>query len=179
MINKYYKLLEGKFTPEEIAHNFILSANITASEKVAANNTLKQILDERRALSSPEFKLKATLLQLRYKIEAYLSDSRYDKRKTFGYFLKLYLDCLFIKQNEFAAAINIKPTEISQYINNHRIPPQYILIRFELHSHGIVPATTWYKLLEKVNLHELGTNKSLRTVERKFIKREAELITVQ
>jgi hypothetical protein len=178
MTNKQYELLKEKYSLDELADNIMIPKQITPKQKAEANTTLQQVLDKRRANLSPEYKLKAALLQLRFKIEDYLNDNKYDKRKTFGYFLKLYIDGLQIKRNEFAAAINIKPTELSLYINNHRIPPQYILIRLELHSHGLIPATNWYKLLEKVNLHELSTNKSLRTEERKYIKQEAQLVAM-
>ena len=125
---------------------------------------------------NPEYHLKGTLLQLRFQIEDYLNDLHFDKRKTFGYFLKSYIDSLKKKRNEFADEINIKPTELSQYINNHRKPPQNIMIRLELHSYNMIPAADWYRLLEKENLHELSTNKLLRRDQKKFIKRKAQLI---
>ena len=79
-------------------------------------------------------------------------------------------------ENEFAHEINIKPTVLSQYINSHRNPPQDIIIRLELHSRNNIPAATWYRLLEKENIHDLNTNLELRTKQKKYISKKALLV---
>ena len=101
---------------------------------------------------------------------------RFNKNKTFGFFLKLYISRLNIRMNEFAREINIRSTVLSQYINNHRIPPREIMVRFELHSHKNIPATTWYRLVEKENIHELSTNSVLRSKQKRHINKKASLV---
>ena len=175
MTKQQYNALAERYSPEELANSFVFPAHLTKKQKEEADIALSEVLKQRRAEMSREYQLKGTLLQLRFQIEDYLNDLHYDKRKTFGYFLKSYIDGLKKRQNEFADEINVKPTELSQYINNHRRPPQNIIIRLELHSRNMIPATDWYRLLEKETLHELGTNKILRREEKKFIKKEAQM----
>jgi hypothetical protein len=173
IMTKQYSMLAEKYSPEELADSFVFPSQLTKKQKKEADNALSEILKQRRTAMSPEYQLKGILLQLRFQILDYLNDIHFDKHKTFGYFLKLYIDGLKKRRNEFAHEINIKPTELSQYINNHRKPPTNIMVRLELHSHNMIPATDWYRLLEKENLHELSTNKLLRQEEKKFIKRVA------
>ena len=84
--------------------------------------------------------------------------------------MKSYITILDKKSNEFADEIDIKPAELSQYINNHRTPPQPVMIRLELHSKNIIPAVHWYRLAECRKLHELMSDKTLRKEQRKFVK---------
>ncbi len=175
MTKQEYKVLAEKYSPEELADSFVFPAQLTKKQKAEADIALSEVLKRRRSEMSPEYRLKGTLLQLRFQIEDYLNDFHYDKRKTFGYFLKSYIGGLKKRRNEFAYEINIKPTELSQYINNHRRPPQNIMIRLELHSRNMIPATDWYRLLEKENLHKLSTNKLLRKEEKKFVRQSAQL----
>jgi len=175
MTKQPYNTLAEKYSPEELAESFVFDAGLTKKQKNEADTALSEVLKKRRDAMNREDHLKGTLLQLRFQIEDYLNDLHFDKRKTFGYFLKSYIDGINKKQKEFAYEIDIKPTELSQYINNHRKPPQNIMVRLELHSHNMIPATDWYRLLEKENIHALRTNKDLRRAERKFIKRDARL----
>lgn len=173
MTKQQYNTLVEKYSPDELAGGFVFDVKLTKKQKAEADSTLSELLKKRRASINDEDMLKGALLQLRFQIEDYLNDLRFDKRKTFGYFLRSYIDGIRKRQKDFAYEINIKPAELSQYINNHRKPPQNIIIRLELHSRNIIPAADWYRLLEKENIHELSTNKELRREERKFIKRDA------
>ena len=175
MTKQEYDVLSQKHTAEELADAFVFPVTMSKKQKKETDIVLKEALKQRRAIISPEDQLKGTLLQLRFQIEDYLNDIHYDKRKTFGYFLKSYIDGLKIRRNEFAHEINIKPTELSQYINDHRKPPQNIIIRLELHSNNMIPATDWYRLLEKETIHDLRTNKILRRDEKKFVIKHVQL----
>ena len=165
-------IMAEKYSVEELAEGFIFPVKISKKQQTEADAELNTILNTRRVSMSSEHLLKSSLLQLRYQIEDYLNDMHFDKRKTFGYFLKAYIGGINKKQKDFAHEIAIKPAELSQYINNHRKPPQNIMVRLELHSHNIIPAADWYRLLEKENIHELSSNKQLRREEKKFIKRD-------
>jgi plasmid maintenance system antidote protein VapI len=170
----YNGLLE-KHGAAELANNFVFPVKLSKKEQVQADKELKTVLQESRASISKEDMLRLNLLQLRFQIEDYVNNKHFDKHKTFGHFLKIYITGLNKKRNEFAKEIHIKPTELSQYINNHRIPPKNVMIRLELHSHMIIPATDWYRLLEKETLHELGNNRTLRAEQRQFVTRVADL----
>ena len=81
----------------------------------------------------------------------------------------MYVELLNKKRKEFAEEISIDETLLSQLINNHRQPPDYIAIRLELHSDNIIPATHWIRLVDKQRLHEITTDKELRKKEKKFV----------
>jgi len=49
------------------------------------------------------------------------------------------------------------------------MPPDYIAIRLEIHSSNKIPATYWFKLVEKERLHHIETNKALRKKEKPFV----------
>ena len=50
----------------------------------------------------------------------------------------------------------------------HRLPPDYIAIRLELHSNQRIP-THWLRLVEKQRLHEVENDKELRKREKPFV----------
>ncbi|CAN5547745.1 hypothetical protein BH10BAC3_BH10BAC3_42160 [soil metagenome] len=174
MTKKEYNTLLGQHGAAELANNFVFPVRVSGKQKNESGSELKKVLATRRSEMSDKDKLEATLLQLRYQMEEYLNDTRFDKNKTFGFFLKNYIAGLRLKRNEFANEINIKPTELSQYINNHRTPPKNIIVRLELHSGNTIPAVNWYRLCEKKILHELSSNKALRNSQKKYVKKVAE-----
>lgn len=111
-----------------------------------------------------------SMLQLKFRLEEYIDNREFDDKLTFGYFLKEYLQLIHKKRNEFAAEIDIHETLLSQLINNHRAPSESVIIRLELHSNNAIPATYWYRLVEKQKEHFIGTNKELRKMEKRFVK---------
>ncbi len=176
MDKKQKKVVKEAINEQELAANYVFPVKLGHKEKQEADDELMNELSKRRNVKTPEDRLKAILLQFRFQIEAYVNSDDFDKTKTFGHFLKQYIQGLNKKQTDFANEIAIKPAELSQYINNHRTPPQNIIIRLELHSRNVIPAVDWYQLVEKEKLHDLNTNSVLRTRERKFVKKTAELV---
>ena len=65
---------------------------------------------------------------------------------------------------------DVKPAVLSQYINNHRRPKDEFVIRLELHSNGMIPAISWFKLIQKDKEHEIMTNQALRREESKHVR---------
>jgi hypothetical protein len=49
------------------------------------------------------------------------------------------------------------------------MPPDYVVIRLEIHSNNSIPATYWFKLVEKQREYELRTDRKLRKKENKFV----------
>jgi plasmid maintenance system antidote protein VapI len=170
MIKRNDSAVIKKYGARETAEKLVFPVELNAKAQERANIELRAALALRRAGMSAEEKLEAKILQLSFQIEDYVKDNQFDKRKTFGYFLKSYILKLNRKQSEFASDIHIKPAQLSQYINNHRTPTQDVIIRLELHCHNIISAVDWYKLLEKQKLHELKTDRSLRNAQRKYVK---------
>ena len=165
-----------QYTAAQLAEHLVFPARLSKKQKKEADEVLLTALQKRRAAAHTQDKLKAVLLQLRFRMESYINEEQYDKSKTFGYFLKQYIHELNKRQTDFADEINITPAELSQYINNHRTPPENIIIRLELHSRNVIPATDWYRLVEKKNLHDLNANATLRKSQKPFVKKQAELV---
>ena len=175
MTKKEYSTVLHEHGLKELARNLVFPVKHSTKEKRESDVELNKILSNRRAAMTKEDELQATLLQVRFKIEDYLNDPKFDENKTFGSFLKSYIESLNKRRNEFAREVNIKPTVLSQYINSHRDPTQIFLIRLELHSHKNIPAASWYRLLEKENIHDLNTNAALRIKQQKYIIKKASL----
>jgi len=173
---KRYEALLDEHGAKELSESFVFPVVIDDQENGATNEALRDELGQRRAAMGAGEELKFTLLQLRFQIEDYIKEEGFDEHKTFGYFLKAYIDCLNKKRKDFAHEINITASELSQYVNDTRTPPLHIMVRLELHSRETIPAEDWYQLVEKENLHELKANRTLRTEQKKFVLKEAELV---
>jgi len=168
-MTKQEQKITDLYSPEDLAENFVFPNALTARQKKDADESLRTELRQRRMAQTADFKVSGALLQLRYQIEDYVNDVNFDKRKSFGHFLKMYVDCFNKRHVEFAKEINVKPAELSQYINDHRKPPQHIMVRLELHSSNMIPAVDWYRLSEKATIHKLSTDKVMRRAEMKFV----------
>lgn len=170
MNKKEFEVLLKQYGAEELGGNLVFPKTKTVTTDKKTRNILLEELEKRRSAISPDDQLNAQIMQLRFQIEDYLKENRFNRKKTFGYFLKSYITILDKKSNEFADEIDIKPTELSQYINNHRTPPQPVMIRLELHSNNIIPAVHWYRLAESRKLHALMSDKTLRKEQKKYVK---------
>jgi len=113
--------------------------------------------------------LLADLLQLKFQMEDYVNREEFTIQKNFGHFLKEYFRLSRKKRNEFAVEIGIHETLLSQLINNRRVPGENILIRLELHSNNSIPASYWYRLVQKEKEHFIKTNQDFRKSEKKFV----------
>jgi plasmid maintenance system antidote protein VapI len=173
MTKKEFQKLLDKYGPEELAESFVFPHGLSPAEKKRSDAEMLKILAERRAAMTPGEKLEMNLLRLRLQVDKYLATGKFDEEKTFGKILGQYIVTLGKARGVFAKEINVTPSELSQYINGHRKPPQNILVRLELHSNNNITAEHWYRLLQLESLHLLGANKALRTRQRRFVKTKA------
>ena len=164
-----YKKLLKHHTPEELAEAFVFPVKLTAKQKKEAAEHLTEARKKSKAAMSDETKFGLRLFHIKFRIEDYLAQDTFDPEITFGSFLKKYVELLEKKRKEFAEEISIDETMLSQLINNHRQPPDYIAIRLEIHSNNIIPAAYWIRLVDKQRLHEITTDKELRKKEKKFV----------
>lgn len=162
-----------KHTPEELAEAIVYPVSLTSEQKKEAAKQLAAARKKTQEELTESDKLKLQLLQFKFQLEDYIESKNYDLGKHFGYFLKLYIDILELKRKAFAEDISIAETMLSQLINMHRTPPDYISIRLELHSNNIIPADYWFKLVEKQKEYQIKTDQKLRKRERKFVHRTA------
>jgi hypothetical protein len=161
--------LNEKYTDKELAESFVFRDDLSPEEKKQSDADLREIRNKLRSKVTPKQMLLSRLLQLKYQIEDYLKNPNYDAERSFGFFLRSYLDTLGKKHKEFASDISINETELSQILNQHRNPSEKIIIRLEIHSNKIIPAITWFRLLEKQRGYEILTNNSLRIRERDHV----------
>jgi plasmid maintenance system antidote protein VapI len=167
---RLYKKLLKEHGPEELANCFVFPVELTLKQQKEAAEQLAAARKKSQAEMTEETRNSLRLYHLRFRIEDYLDVQKvYNPEFTFGFFLKRYVELLEKKRKDFADEISIDETLLSQLINNHRLPPDYITIRLEIHSDNIIPATYWIRLIEKQRLHEISTNEDLRNKERKFV----------
>ncbi len=163
------------YTREELAEAVVFPITLTAKEKKEAAEQLKAARVKTQQEMTASDRVTIQLLQLKFQIEDYIDSKEYDPKRHFGYFLKRYIDILQIKRKVFAKDISVDETMLSQLINMHRTPPDYIAIRLELHSNNIIPAHYWLRLVEKEKQFKIATDKTLRKKQRKFVHQFAVL----
>ena len=174
--NKRYELTDfSKLSSEELAEAFVFPSKkaVTVKEKKEEEDfwTERRRQFENRG---PQQQVYDKLLQLKFQLENYTGSNQYKAGLNFGYFLNEYVTRLNKPDKEFAADIDVKPAVLSQYINNHRKPPETFVIRLELHSNGLIPALAWFKLLQKDKEHQIMADTSIRDEESKHIKNRLE-----
>lgn len=158
-----------KHTPGEQAEAYVYPVTLTPAQKKEADKQLKAARAKVQSEMTAEDKLTSDILQLRFRLEDYLNNEKFDPRLKFSHFLKAYVQLLNKKRKVFAREINIDETELSQLINDHRHPSENIIIRLELHSNKVIPAIAWYKLIEREKEHYIITNKTIRKQEEKHV----------
>ena len=164
----------NELTPEELVECFVFPVKLTAKQKKEADQQLKEARERNRVEFSEKGLIRSDLLQLRFQIEHYLKQDDFDPKLTFSHFLKEYVNIFSKKRKDFAAEIGIDESLLSQFINTHRMPPDYITIRLELHSNNLIPAEYWYRLVEKEREHHIKTDKALRIKEMKHVVRNGQ-----
>lgn len=174
--NSKYKLTNFEtLSNEEMAEAFIFPSKKPSTIKEKQEE--EEFWQERReqfASRTPELKVYDKLLQLKFQLEDYISSNQYHAGLNFSYFLNEYVNRQDKQDKEFAAEIDVKPAVFSQYLNNHRKPTEKFVIRLELHSNCMIPASSWFKLLQKDKEHEMMANTLIRTEESKHIKNKLE-----
>jgi hypothetical protein len=165
-----YKKLLQEYTPKELAEAFVFPVKLSPKKQREADQQLAEALKKSREKMTKEDRLAGSLMGLKFRMEDYFKSDGSNGEYSFGYFLKLYIDLLERKRREFAAEIGIDETLLSQFINRHRLPPDYIPIRLELHSNKSIPAEYWLKIIEKDREKEMLSNKAaMMKKERRFV----------
>jgi hypothetical protein len=165
-----YKKLSQEFTPKELAESFIFPVKLSDKQKKLADRQLAEAMKKSRENLTDDERLTGRLLGLRFRMTDYFTSDKPKEEYSFSHFLKLYIELLERKRREFAAEIGIDETLLSQFINRHRTPPDYIPIRLELHSDNWIPAEYWFKIIEKDREREMLSNKAtMMKKERRFV----------
>jgi len=162
----------SKYTPEDLAEAIAFPVSLSKMQKKTAAKQLAEARRKTQKDMSEVERMSLSILQLKFQLEDYIQNKMFDADKTFGSFLKQYVESLNIKRKQFAEDISIDEALLSQFINEHRMPPDYIAIRLEIHSNNSIPANYWFKLVEKQREHELNNDKEIRKKEKRFVHRK-------
>jgi plasmid maintenance system antidote protein VapI len=163
----FNRKLNGKVTQAELGGDVFIGVELSPAEKKEAARQLA----EYRASTKLTDKVGDSLIQhhIRARIDSYLATEKYDPAMSFGYFLKEYIDNLETKRKDFAEQIGIDESLLSQLINGHRMPPDYLLIRLEIQTNKKISAWHWYKLVAMEKEHYIKTDKEIRNKQRKYV----------
>ncbi|MBN8719191.1 MAG: hypothetical protein J0H85_07085 [Sediminibacterium magnilacihabitans] len=162
-------------TDKQIAESFVLPVKLSIRQQAEASAQLATARAKSLEQAKPVDKLLARILQLRFQLEDYLKSESYQPTRTFGHFLKEYQQLGGKKRKEFAYEINIHETLLSQLISDRREPGEQIFIRLELHSNKTIPASYWFRLVEKKKAYQLQHDSKIRQREKKNVKKSLAL----
>ncbi|SKA14911.1 hypothetical protein [Sediminibacterium ginsengisoli] len=121
-------------------------------ERESDSVALMQARLERMKAIPREQIIRAKLLQLKLKMEAYLKEPVYDNNNHFTDFLEMYIDAIYPQRSKFAEDINVTPVFLSQIINNHREPKEEFILKLMIHSEKMFKNVcefhkkTWYQV---------------------------------
>lgn len=105
--------------------------------------------------------IRAKLLQLKLRMEAYIQAPTDEKEHCFTDFLATYIDTLYPKRSNFASDIDVTPVRLSQVLNNHREPQDEFMRRLMIHSEKIFEDVcsfqkrTWYEVYYREKISEI------------------------
>ena len=108
----------------------------------------------------PHEVIKAKLLQLKLKMEEFLSKPLEKESNYFTDFLTNYIDTIYDKRNKFAEDIGISAVKLSQVLNNHREPQDEFMLRLMVHSEKVYENIcpfgneNWYKIYFHEKVYE-------------------------
>ncbi|KIC92292.1 hypothetical protein [Flavihumibacter sp. ZG627] len=170
---KNKKINSIQHSEQELAEAIVFPVSLTVAQKKESAALLATAREKSQQEMSSSDRQALQILHLKYQLEDYIRDDKsFNPDFNFGYFLKQYVKILKLKRKDFASEISIDESLLSQFINMHRTPPEYIIVRLEIHSNNNIPATHWYKLIEKEKVQTLRTDKELRKKESRFVRKK-------
>jgi hypothetical protein len=120
---------------------------------------------------------RARLLQLKLKMEEFLSSNSNNTKSQFPLFLEFYVDTIYPKRKLFAQDIDVNPISLSQVINNHREPKEEFILRLIIHSEKVFKnvchfqSNTWLEVYLKDKFMEtISSEKQWRKEEGKHVR---------
>lgn len=154
-------------TKENINENVefgIDSRYLSNKEKESDSVALMQARLERMKNLSKEQIVLARLLQLKIKMENYISEPFNINKNSFTGFLEAYIDIIYAKRTEFADDINISSVSLSQIINHHREASREFILKLMIHSEKTFKNVygfqkeTWYQIYFQEKIRDTISN---------------------
>lgn len=167
------KILE-KYSPEEIADAIVFKNPIPEEKKQEAANELAEARKRNSENLTEKQKLYAKVLQLRFLMEDYVKSDVYDENRTFASFLKTYINLIYTVNKKFAEDIDLNQGELSLILKERRLPTDKIFVRLAIHSNNLIPALSWFKVVEKQREYELEKDVAFRHEQKKHVKNRLE-----
>ena len=163
-----------KYSPAEIADSIVFKNPVSKEETKEVSEELAEFRRKKRENQSVNQRLYAKVLQLRFLMEDYARSEVYDENKTFASFLKAYIKLIYTVNKRFAEDIDLKQTELSLILNERRLPTEKMIVRLEIHSNNVIPALSWYRVVEKQREHEIEKDIKFKQEQKKFVKNHLE-----
>lgn len=174
---KSEKILE-KYSSKELADAVVFKNPIPKEKQTVAAAELAEARQKKRMNQSGNHELYSKILQLRFLMEDYAASKHYDKNQTFASFLKAYIRLLYKTNKDFAEDIDLKQTELSLILNEHRLPNAKMIVRLEIHSNNAIPALSWSRVVEKQREYLLENDIDFKQEQKKYVKNRLEFETV-
>lgn len=168
------KNIYEKYTLEEVADSIVFKNPLSEKEEKESSAELTEVRRKNKESLTDNQKLYAKVLQLRFLMEDYARSDVYDENRTFASFLKTYIKFSYKVHKNFAEDIDLKQTELSLILNEHRLPNEKTIVRLEIHSDNVIPALSWYRVVEKQREHELEKDIKFKQEQKKFVKNHLE-----
>jgi len=168
------KSIYEKYSPEELADSIVFKNPLSEKEEKEASMELSEARRKNRENLTDNQKLYAKVLQLRFLMEDYAKSEVYDENRSFASFLRKYIRFSYKVNKRFADDINLNEGELSMILNKRRLPTEKTIVRLEIHSNKVIPAKSWYKVVEKQREYELEKDVELRKKQEKFVKNHLE-----
>lgn len=162
--------INKKYSSKELAESFVFRSNLTSTEKTDSDNALNALRKKVKSEMSEGQRIKMQLLSLKYQMEEWAKNPAYDIDKSFGSFVRRYAKTIHRKNYELANDLGLDETRFSQIINNHILPNEKLVYRFELHSDNLIPASVWLDIIQKDIENEIKSDLITRKSEYTHVK---------
>jgi hypothetical protein len=159
-----------KYSSKELAESFVFRSNLTSAEKTDSDNALNALRKKVKSEMSEGQRIQMQLLSLKYQMEDWAKTPIYDIDKSFGSFVRMYAKTIRRKNYELANDLGLDETRFSQIINNHVLPNEKLVYRFELHSDNLIPASVWLDIIQKDIENEIKSDLITRKSEYTHVK---------
>jgi hypothetical protein len=169
------KNIYEKYSHDEIADSIVFKNPLSVKEEKEASDELAEARRKNREKLTEKQKLYAKVLQLRFLMEDYARSEAYDENRSFASFLRKYIRFSYKVNKKFAEDIDLKQTELSLILNKRRLPTDKTIVRLEIHSNNVIPALSWYRVVEKQREYELEKDIKFKQEQKKFVKNQLEI----
>ena len=167
---KVFENLKKKYTLEEIADSMLIPSNLSEKEKAELNSEIRMRRIQLLTEMTPEDRILADVVKLRFNIDKYIKEENYSINKHFGTFLKNYIEIIKRSRKEIANELALHYTKLSRIINNKEEPNIELCYRLEKHSSNLIKAEKWWKLIIKKQEHFLTQDVKTKKAEQKKVK---------